>query len=271
VSDETWLQAVRAAAGSWPAIERGSGWFLPQAEAARARGGALPAHLADLYLARAVAAADAVALRIFDDRVLPRIDHAVRRIDGSPAFVDELRQVLRVHLLVGDAGAAPRIAAYQGRGPLVAWVRVVAVRAALNLKRAERPTVSEDERLVELVDREPDPGLRHVKALYRAEYDRALREALAALPDRQRVLLRLHFFDGLRLARIAALYGVHESTASRWVSGAVSAIATATERRLRERLSLSPATLDSVARMVVSGLELSMRRLLGGGGSAAGP
>ena len=65
------------------------------------------------------------------------IDTALTRLGREPMFVDEVRQVLRTKLLVGD-GAPPKIADYSGRGPLDGWVRAAAVRAAIDLKRREK-------------------------------------------------------------------------------------------------------------------------------------
>ena len=76
------------------------------------------------------------------------------------------------------------------------------------------------------------------------------------------MLLRLHHVEGLGLARIGALYGVHESTASRWLQKAAAAVAADAQRRLCARLEVSPGTADSVARMVASQLELSIQRIL---------
>jgi len=219
---------------------------------------------ADLALARAAAAGAVQAVREVDERCIAAVDVAVRAVDASPAFLDEVRQALRVHLLVGEDGAPPRLASYAGRGPLVAWVRVAAVRVALNLKRSvvQARSVSVEDLLGELVASEPDPELRHLKTMYRAELAEALRATLAALSERPRALLRLHYVDGLRLAQIAALYRVHESTASRWVQGALDDVAAGARRRLQERLTLSPSSFDSVARMVRSNLDLSLSRLL---------
>jgi RNA polymerase sigma-70 factor (ECF subfamily) len=122
--------------------------------------------------------------------------------------------------------------------------------------------VAAEEILGELVAREPDPELRHLKDLYRAEYAAALRAAVAELPERERVLLRLHHVDGLRLARIGQLYGVSESTASRWLASAAEQVATRATKRLRDGLGVSPSQVESIARMVQSGLDLSIHRLL---------
>lgn len=256
-----WQAALGDAIAAWPAVRLDAARFAEHAAACLERGAAAE-HLPDLYLAFAAGSGDPAAIRAFDGQLLPQTDVAVRRIDGARDFLAEVRQALSVHLLVGAEGAPPRISSYEGRGPLVGWLRVAALRIALNLKRAERPTESDAELLAELADREPDPALRHMKDLYRAELGAALREAIAARPERQRVLLRLHHVDGLRLARIGALYGVHEATASRWLKQATEDVASDAQRRLRERLALSPSALGSVAGMVLSSLDLSLSRIL---------
>lgn len=236
--------------------------FAAHAAACRARG-ALDEHAADLFLAWAAARGDPAAVRRFDLWVLPDIEAAARRVDRQPAFVDEVRQRVHVRLLVAS-GAPPRMRLddYAGRGPLRGWVGVTALRVALDLKREAGPRISDEEVLGELVGAEPDAELRHLKTQYRAEFRAALEEALAALPARARVMLRVHFVDGLRLAQIARLYGVHESTVSRWLAQAAEAVADDARTRLVRRLSLSPSTVDSVARMVHSCLDLSIARLL---------
>ncbi|HEY6037073.1 MAG TPA: sigma-70 family RNA polymerase sigma factor, partial [Kofleriaceae bacterium] len=150
---------------------------------------------------------------------------------------------------------------YRGTGPLRAWVAIAARRLAINAKRDAKPSAGDDP-LADLVDREPDPELRHLKQLYRGEFRAALAAALAALPDRARAVLRLRFVDALELAQIGRLYRVHESTASRWISGALEDIAAATRAQLVARLEVTPETAESVARMVQSGLDLSVARLL---------
>jgi RNA polymerase sigma-70 factor (ECF subfamily) len=271
VSEKLGQAALQGAREAWPEIELDAEQFAAHVEARCRKNGALPEHLADLYLAWAAARGNAAALRIFDERLLPKLDPAVRRLDSTAAFLQEVRQVLRVRLLVGAEHSPPRLAEYRGHGPLLAWLRVVAVRIALNLRRGEAPVSSTEEVLGELVASEPDPELRHLKTLYRAEFGAALRTALSALPERERALLRLHYVDGLTLARIATLYQVHQSTVSRWLSSALEGVATAARRHLIQRLSLSPSSLESVARMVQSNLELSIRRILGDAVPPSGP
>jgi len=225
--------------------------------------GSLPAHLGELILAFAAARGNPEAVRAFEDLVASDVASAARRIDPTPAFVDEVRQAVRVRLLVAEPDGAPRIAGYTGRGPLRAWVSVAATRVALQLARSTRSVPTPADVLEDVVSSEPDPELRHLGTLYRAEFRQALEEAIAALPERQRALLRLTYVDGLKLAQIGHLYRVHESTASRWLRKAVTAVADGARSRLVSRLSLSPSGVESVARMVRSQLELSIARILG--------
>jgi RNA polymerase sigma-70 factor, ECF subfamily len=204
---------------------------------------------------------DDAAVRALDAMLATEVAAVARRIHRAPAFADELRQAVRVRLLVGDGGRV-RIADYGARGPLGAWLGVAALRVALNLKRAGKAPAPD--LLADLVPDEPDPELRHLKSLYRGELRDALSEALAALPERQRAVLRLCYVDGLRMYELARLYGVHETTASRWVSQATTAAADDARRRLMARLSLSRSSADSITRLVASQLDVSIARILRG-------
>ena len=64
--------------------------------------------------------------------------------------------------------------------------------------------------------------------------------------------------------QLARLYGVHETTAARWVARAAERVADDARRGLMARLALSPSSFDSVARMVLSNLDLSISRVLRG-------
>ena len=214
-------------------------------------------HDADLALAQRIASGDKAALAQFEREIAFEIEAGIKKVDRDRAFVDEIAQQVRVKLLVGEP---PKIASYRGTGPLRAWVAIVAMRAALNAKRAKAPPV--DDVLADVVDREPDPELRHLRGLYRTEYREALAAALAARTDRERALLRMRFVGGMELAQIARLYSKDESTISRWIKAAAEAVGDDARARLVERLGVTPGTADSVARMVKSQLDLSIARLL---------
>jgi RNA polymerase sigma-70 factor (ECF subfamily) len=250
-------QAVARGRAAWPAVT-----VPAEALAAFLTDGAGLAHAEDLYLACACARGDAAAIGAFEAQVLPRIAAPLRRIAITDDVVAEVRQRLREHLLVGDP---PRIAEYRGRGPLTAWVRIVAVRMALQLMRRARA----DERRVEVLGHEPepprlDPALELLRARHQGTFRAAFTAALAELTPHQRNLLQLHLLEDLSLAEIATLHGVSKSSAARWLAQARASLDEGIRHRLRAELRLGEPELDSLIVALQSRLDLSVERLLAG-------
>lgn len=218
------------------------------------------AYVEDLYLACACVDGLPRALAAFDTRYLSFVPRYLARLDRSPSFADEVRQRLRERLFVASDGEPARLSSYSGRGPLATWVRIAAIRLALNLRRSERDSA-------ELPSDEPmiagNPELLLLRHRYRADFNAAFALAVAALTVEQRHLLRLHFLDALSLGRIAALHHVDKSTVSRWLSTARDALFTETERLLRARLNLGDGEAGSLIRLLRSHFgDVSVARLL---------
>jgi RNA polymerase sigma-70 factor (ECF subfamily) len=151
--------------------------------------------------------------------------------------------------------------------PLRAWLRAVAVRAALNLRRGKAgephdAVESEDGRLVASAGANPE--LRLAKAHHKAAVEDAVRAAVARLSPRERTLLRLHLVEGLSVDRLGAHYQVGRSTAARWLASARDALRDHTRAEIAARLG--PAETGDVAAFVRSQLELSALGLLGEAG-----
>lgn len=220
-----------------------------------------PAHAGDWYLAVALAHQVPAAVRAFEAQLVPEIDVALRRLRLPGGAGDEVKQALRVELLVGDPVA--RIGDYGGRGELAAWLRVTATRKALKLLRKGEREETLDELLLEhWPDATPGPVRRHLRTTYTAELKRAVGEALGALDVRQRNLLRQHVLDGLTIDELARLYRAHRATCARWLADARADLARHTRRRLIGTLGLPGDEVDSVLRMLDSDIELSLSRLL---------
>ncbi|WP_121722129.1 sigma-70 family RNA polymerase sigma factor [Corallococcus sp. AB049A] len=225
-------------------------------------GGASPA-LLELYLAFGCLRRDRTALQLFDDQYLRDVGAFVSGVDRSPAFVAEVRQLLREKLFTATVGSEPKIGEFTGAGALGGWVRVAALRIALNLKRSEtRADAAARESVEAAFGEQLGPELEHLRSRYREAFTEAVRSSLGELSDRDRTLMRLYHLEALSLEAIAALYRVHLSTVSRWLSRAREQVAQDTTRRLCERLGVSAASVDSIAALVVSQLDLSLTRLL---------
>jgi RNA polymerase sigma-70 factor, ECF subfamily len=214
----------------------------------------------DLFLAWACAAKDPSALGYFERTFLPEVDSYVARLGLSPGVVDDVRQDLRIRLLVGPA---PRIGQYGGRGPLGAWVRMAAIRIALNLLERERrrqPT-SDVTALSTLIGEEANPEIAAVRSLHGGAFQQALDKSLRVLDARDKTLLRMHFVDQLDIDTIGQIYRVHRATVARWLV----AIRRRVLDNLRAELSLElPATTSEFRSMLTvlrADLEVSVRHL----------
>jgi RNA polymerase sigma-70 factor, ECF subfamily len=258
-------QAGRAA---WPGVEVALEAFAAHvarhtSSASDPEAAAADLYGPDLYLACACAAGDPHGLRVFEDQILPQAGSALRRLDPSPAFADEVRQLLRQKLFVTDGASLPKIADYAGRGPLTTWVRVSAVRTALNLRgsgRREQPmTSSQVAALAPPVD---DPALKYLKAQFADEFEAALARACASLTDRDRTILRLRFVDDLGIDQIGGLYGVHRATVARWIARIRDELFAATRTDLVGRLKLSDSDFESLLGLARSQLDLSLSAVL---------
>ena len=220
-------------------------------------------HAEDLFLCCAGLLGDEAAVRAL------RADHRqvlvgyLRHVDTSPAFIDEVEQRLWDSALVGSVDAPPKLASYSGKGPLAGWLGVAAQRIALMIKRHE----GAGERAADAAGTEArlvaaDPELAFIKGHLRGTFQRAISQALLVLGDRERMVYRMHIIDGLTVERIAKTYGVSHSTVSRWMAAARASIVAEAQRLLRDEMQASPDDYESMSRLLVSQLDLSVSRLL---------
>jgi RNA polymerase sigma-70 factor (ECF subfamily) len=251
---------------AWPAVELGEEAFEAHVRSKLSPdAGAQEIDRLDaagLYLACACARGVPSALAELDLRVLAKVPEFLARIQGSSALPDEVRQILRERLLVGAGGEPPRIATYSGEGPLAAWVRVAAVRTALNLLEKMDERLRHDSRAVERAEATTTPEQEVAGAHQRAMFREVLEEAVSALPAEQRTALRLHFVDGLTGDEIGERLGISRATVVRWLSTARSFLLRETKRLVQGRLRLSPADAESFIASARSRLDLSLSVLL---------
>lgn len=211
-----------------------------------------------LYLACACADGQDRALALLEV-YLADCDRALRRMSHDDAFGNEAKQRARVKMLLRDDKHPSGIEGYRGRGDLRSYVRVVVMREALTLRRARKDVCLEQ--APEPME-DADPELLHLRRQYASEFGRAFADALAALASPERMLLRYHYIDKLNIDQIGALAGVHRVTASRRLNRARGSVVEGTRQRLAAQLQLGGSSLGSVLRLIQSGVEISLGRLL---------
>jgi RNA polymerase sigma-70 factor (ECF subfamily) len=248
---------MEVALRSWPELVARPLEFAAHVERLSVPARDLASRGQELYLAFACSRGDAAALRILEREYLTRARRVMSRVNRSAEFLDEASQALRERLFVGENA---RIVQFAASGPLSAWLRIAALRSALNLQKARR---NQSDLLTESLLELPAPAGADAER-YRELVQSAVDAAFATLSTRERNVLRLCYIEGSSIDQIAALYGTHRSTAARWISAARGRILDQVSEVVRTKLGLSASEIQSVLVRVRSQLEISVLRLLGG-------
>ncbi|MFN3485061.1 MAG: RNA polymerase sigma factor, partial [Planctomycetota bacterium] len=154
------------------------------------------------------------------DRYGALVAHAVRSTflrvlkQADPSLVDDTVQAVWLSLC---ADGCRRLRQFESKASLSTWLTVLSTRKALDALRTERRKGSlrrvrlddEDRDLLREIEApEPAPGACLEEALW-------LRDAVEHLPDEDRLVLKMYYFDGLSYRSIAAALGLEvEAVAS---------------------------------------------------------
>jgi RNA polymerase sigma-70 factor (ECF subfamily) len=226
-------------------------------------------HAADLLLARSCALGVEAAVNRFEKDLLGLVTAAGRKLSMSQEQSDELRQQVRMKLLVpGSNGAAPKIGNYAGTGALRSWVYATGLRTGLNeLRRIGRAPVpaGDEQLLIAMPDQNDDQQLQYMKELYRTAFREAFRASIGELEDRLANVLRHYYLDEMTLEEIGALYRVHKTTVMRWVNKAHAELEVKTKGRMISHLQLGASEVESVLRLIQSGIQLGLVSVLAPG------
>jgi RNA polymerase sigma-70 factor (ECF subfamily) len=212
----------------------------------------------DLFLACACAHGDAAAIARFETTYFDEIHHVCARFPALPVSVDDVRQRLREKLFVAGS---PSIAGYGGQGDLRAWFRATVLHLVLNITSRETREVPTNDCFFDaIVDASPTAEAAFLRRACRAEFEEAFIAAVAALPSREKSLLRYAFNDKLTIDEVGAIFRVHRGTAARWIQKAQSVLVEATRRELARRLAISETEADSIVRGALSSLGTTLFR-----------
>jgi RNA polymerase sigma-70 factor len=162
---------------------------------------------------------------------------AARSASSNEAMADDVAQSIWADLhglkVREDGKPAGKLAYYSGAGSLGGWLRAVVGQLAIDQhRRQSRLVQTEEDGDLERMAHDagadsgglgpfhsaasPEESLASDMAS--ADVEKALGRALAGLDDEDRLLMKLYYFDGLRLREAGAVLGVHEATASRRLS-----------------------------------------------------
>lgn len=191
-------------------------------------------HADDLCLVRACERGDQSAWNDLVEGYGVTVRSAARAASSNEEIADDLAQSIwaELHGLKAreDGQPAGKLAYYSGAGSLGGWLRAVVGQLAIDRHRRQARLIQTEEdadldRLAQGADGEsegfnvfhsaPSPEESLASNLAAADVEEALARTLADLEADDRLLMKLYYFDGLRLREAGAVLGVHEATASR--------------------------------------------------------
>jgi RNA polymerase sigma-70 factor (ECF subfamily) len=220
-------------------------------------------HAEDLFLVCAALGQDERAITLLcraHDGVLKGY---LRRVEVTPSARDEIERRIWEVLLVGDAAVPAKLASYSGRGQLAGFIGICAQRIAVtSLRRSATENRALARARAEAIASCGDPELMIIKERYRDGFESAVQDAVAILDDRERLMLRMLVVDGHTLDRIAEVYGVNQSSISRWLAKARQKVVAEARRLLRERLNIPEAEFESLAKLILSQIDISASHIL---------
>jgi RNA polymerase sigma-70 factor, ECF subfamily len=222
----------------------------------------------ELLLALACARGDDAAWAYFVDEHKSFVEQHARqlayRYRWPEATADDLVEVLWGDLygLRAEEGRASKFSSYAGIGSLRGWLRAVLYQMAVDHYRRRRDSVPIED--VEHIVHERRGESGPLADRYVIAARQAVSKALAELDSEQKLVLAYYYFDEMTLKQIGQLYGVHEATASRWVSKAQSNVRKAVERILKREYGFNAAQIEACLASAARGEGVDVRNLVGG-------
>jgi RNA polymerase sigma-70 factor len=191
-------------------------------------------HADDLCLIVACERGDQAAWSDMVARFGATVRSAARQASSNEDAAEDLAQSIWAELhglrVRADGKPAGKIAYYSGRGSLGGWLRAVVGQLAIDQHRKQSRLVqTEEDADFDRLAREshqgegafsatssaPNPETSLAEQRAASDVERALARAIGELAAEDRLLVKLYYFDGLRLREAGAVLGVHEATASR--------------------------------------------------------
>ena len=167
------------------------------------------------------------------ERFTPTVRSAARSASSNEDAAEDLAQSIWAELYGlrarNDGKPASKLAYYSGRGSLAGWLRAVVAQLAVDTFRkqsrlvqteedADLDRLAHDARIGEgqaVVTGIPTPEESISNRFAQTDMQQALNKSVQDLPAEDRLLVKLYYFDNMRLREAGAVLGVHEATASR--------------------------------------------------------
>jgi RNA polymerase sigma-70 factor len=235
----------------------------------------------DLCLIVACELGDQQAWNDLVERFSATVRSAARSASSNEEGAEDLAQSIWAELyglrVSAEGKPAGKLAYYSGRGSLAGWLRAVVGQLAVDQHRKQSRFVQTEEdadfdRIIQqnkddndwtghrgVVDPEQEVSTK----LAGAQLQKALSAALNQISAEDRLLVKLYYFDGLKLHEAGALLGFHEATASRRLTRIYGDLRQRVEAILMEQGWTKPETKRAFSEIALH-LEADIEPLLAG-------
>jgi len=180
------------------------------------------------------------------------VKSAARKITSNTEDAEDLASSIWAELyglrVDADGNKKSKLAYYSGRGSLGGWLRAVVAQLAVDQHRKVSKFVQvEEDREFEnlansaaadgtsLTSHTANPEDAFTEQQTSGDVSEALAAAVSQLEDEDRLVMKLYYFDQLKLKDIAAMFGYHEATASRRLTRIQAEIRKTVEKELKNK------------------------------------
>ena len=208
------------------------------------------------------------------------VKSAARKISANSEDAEDLASGIWAELYGlrqdADGNKKSKLAYYSGRGSLAGWLRAVVSQLAIDQYRKQSKFVQiEETREFENIAEESSNHSGNSQVLHHTEspeelfsekqtsedVSAALRSAVAGLDDEDRLIMKLYYFDDLKLKDIAATFGYHEATASRKLVRVQSEIRKLVEKELKKTHGWSEGEIKRYLAETAARLGVSLEKM----------
>ncbi|HEY0458335.1 MAG TPA: sigma-70 family RNA polymerase sigma factor [Pyrinomonadaceae bacterium] len=176
-----------------------------------------------------------------------------------------------------DGNLKSKLSYYSGRGSLGGWLRAIVSQLAVDQFRKQSRLVQvEEAREFENLANESSEKAENLSVVahtenpedifgekqMRADVSKALNQAIAALEAEDKLLLKLYYFDELKLKEIGQMFDYHEATASRKVVRVQTEIRKSVEKILQNGHNWSAEEVKRYLAETASKLGISLEKLV---------
>ena len=209
------------------------------------------------------------------------VKSAARKISSSNEDAEDLASSIWAELyglrIDADGNRKSKLAYYSGRGSLGGWLRAVVSQLAIDQFRKQSKFVQvEEDREFENLANDANDLSDNGRTAHRTSPEElfgakqaanhlteALRAAVAELEPEDRLMMKLYYFEDLKLRDIAATFGFHEATASRKLTRVQANIRKVVERELKNKHGWTDNEVKKYLSETASGLGVNLESMFG--------